>query len=218
MAAPPQRTRGIPGVRLCYVSAALMAASLLASAAKGDWMWAIISAVGLTALSIPTMASRGAATYHSSLLAMSLAPFAAYLALFAADALAGIGAYRHISLAIQPLASMVCAYMLLVSVDANSDAVISKRWLFAFSVAFACAFSVLYLFFLFYAMGDMGYPLYNSDFEGPGAPDNTEANRYIMLPMNLAVVLSLLYGLLMDRCLRGVDARDLARYYGGEGG
>ncbi|MCL2032307.1 MAG: hypothetical protein FWG96_03440 [Methanomassiliicoccaceae archaeon] len=203
-------------VRLYIVSAMLMAASLVVSAIVNDWMWVIISAAGILVLCIPSLAKRKVRTYHRSLLILSLVPFSLYLALFAANVLAGIDVYRYLSLIIQPLASMACAYMLLASVDANSDAVISKRWLFAFSITFACAFAVLHLFFLFFAMGDMGYPLYNFEFEGPGALDNTDSNRYIMLPINLAVVFSLLYGLLIDRYLRSVDAKDLTRYYGGE--
>jgi len=193
-----------------------MAVSLVASVLYYDFMWAIIAAVGLTALAIPKLAKGEWLTYHRLLVTMSLVPFSLYLVLFAVNVLADIGVYRYISLMIQPLASMVCAYMLFISVSANSDTVLSKRWLFVFSIAFTCAFAVLYAFFLFFAMKTMGYPLYNFEFEGPGALDNTDSNRFLMLPINLAVVLSLFYGLLIDKALKGVDAKDLTRYYGRE--
>ena len=193
-----------------------MAASLAVSALSLDIMWALISAVGIAALAVPRLAKGERLTYHRSLLMMSLVPFSLYLVLFAANFIVGIDVYRYLSLTIQPLAAMICAYMLFVSVSVNSDTVLSKRWLFVFSIAFTCAFAVLYLFFLFFAMKNMGYPLYNYEFEGPGALDNTDSNRFIMLPINLAVVLSLVYGLLIDRALKGVDAKDLTRYYGRE--
>lgn len=203
-------------MRLSSVSAVLMAASLAVSALSLDIMWALISAVGIAALAVPRLAKGERLTYHRSLLMMSLVPFSLYLVLFAANFIVGIDVYRYLSLTIQPLAAMICAYMLFVSVSVNSDTVLSKRWLFVFSIAFTCAFAVLYLFFLFFAMKNMGYPLYNYEFEGPGALDNTDSNRFIMLPINLAVVLSLIYGLLIDRALKGVDAKDLTRYYGRE--
>lgn len=203
-------------MRLSSVSAVLMAASLAVSALSLDIMWALISAVGIAALAVPRLAKGERLTYHRSLLMMSLVPFSLYLVLFAANFIVGIDVYRYLSLTIQPLAAMICAYMLFVSVSVNSDTVLSKRWLFVFSIAFTCAFAVLYLFFLFFAMKNMGYPLYNYEFEGPGALDNTDSNRFIMLPINLAVVLSLIYGLLIDRALKGIDAKDLTRYYGRE--
>jgi len=193
-----------------------MAVSVVVSLATSDLMWAIIAAVGILALAVPVLTKGKGQTYHKSLLTVAAVPFSLYLALFAVNIIVGVDVYRYISLIIQPLASMACAYMLFTSVSANSDTILSKRWIFVFSIAFTCAFAVLYVFFLFFAMKNMGYPLYNFEFEGPGAMDNTDSNRYIMLPVNLAVVLSLLYGLLIDRSLKGVDAKDLTRYYGRE--
>jgi len=207
------------GKRLTIVSAALMAVSAAASLLYLDWMWVIAAAIGLFVLSIPRLAMGKGLTYHKKLLIISLIPFSLYLMLFTLDHLVEIDAYvyRWISLIIQPLAVMACAYMLFVSVDANSEMIISKRWLFAFSVAFACAFAVISLFFVFYAMKEMGFPLYNEDFDGTfGDFSSTPSNRYVMLPVNLAVVLSIAYGLLIDRSLIKVDAKDVTRYYGGE--
>ena len=208
---------GTSGIRLSIVSAVLMAVSAAASAFVHDWVWLIVSALGIFVLAIPRLAKGKGMAYHRSLLFVAMVPFSLYLVLFTVNTFVGIAVYRYLSLIIQPLASMACAYMLFVSIDANSDAVISKRWLFVFSVTFTCAIAVLSIFFLFYAMESMGYPLYNFEFEGSDALDNTDSNRYIMLPINLAVVFSLLYGLLIDRSLRGVDAKDLTRYYGGDG-
>ncbi|MCL1978550.1 MAG: hypothetical protein FWG60_00085 [Methanomassiliicoccaceae archaeon] len=209
-------TKAHTGIRLPIISAIPMAVSLIISLAVYDYMWAIVSAVGITALLIPRLTKGKGLSYHRSLLLVSLIPFTLYIVLFAANVIVGVEAYRYISLMIQPLASVVCAYMLLVSVDANSGTVLSKRWIFVFSVAFTCTLAVLYVFFLFYAMQDLGYPLYNWQFEGPDALDNTDANHYFMLPINLAVIFSLAYGLLIDRYLRGVEAKDLTRYYGRE--
>jgi len=192
-----------------------MAISVAISLAYLDYMWAIIAAVGLVALAIPKLARGKWLTYHKYLLVMSLIPFTLYIIVFAVNVGVGLGDYRYFSLIIQPLASMICAYMLFVSVSANTETILSKRWLFVFSIAFTCAYAVLYLFFLFFAMKTMGIPLYNADFEGPGAPSNTYANHYIMLPINLAIVFSLIYGLLIDRALKSVEAKDLTRYYGG---
>jgi len=201
--------------RLTIVSAALMIISLVISLIHLDYMWALISAVGLVALAIPKLAQGKWLTYHRTLIAISLIPFLLYIIVFAVNVAVGLFDYRYYSLIIQPLASMICAYMLFVSVSANTETILSKRWLFVFSIAFTCAFAVLYLFFLFYAMKEMGFPMYNADFEGPGAPSNLAANHYIMLPINLAIVCSLVYGLLIDLSLKKVDAKDLTHYFGG---
>jgi hypothetical protein len=209
----------VGGKRLTIVSAILMAASLTASLYTFDWMWAIISAIGLSVLLIPTMVKGKEFTYHRSLLIISLIPFTLYLILVSADLIVDVDDFicRYLSLLIQPLACMACAYMLFVSIDANSETVLSKRWIFVLSVAFTCTFAVAYLYFLFWAMQDLGYPLYIYEFEGPDALDNTDSNRFMMLPVNLAVACSIVYGLIIDRSLRKVEAKDLTRYYGGVG-
>ena len=200
--------------RLSIVSGLLMALSFVASLTVLDWLWAIVSAIGMFALAIPKLAKKGSLYYHRSLLFVSIVPFLLYLVMFIVNIFIGFDQYRYPSLIIMPLASMACGYMIFASVDANSEAVISKRWLFLFSVAFACTISVLYSFFVFYAMKDMGFLMYNSDFDGAGAPLPTDANHYFMLPINLAIVLSVVYGLLIDWSLKKVEAEDLTRYYG----
>ena len=200
--------------RLSIISALLMALSFVASLTVLDWLWAIVSAIGILALAVPKLAKKDAFLYHRSLLIISIVPFLLYLAVFIVNIFIGFDQYRYPSLIIMPLASMACGYMLFSSVDAVSEAVISKRWLFLFSVAFACTISVLYSFFLFYAMRDMGFLMYNSDFDGAGAPLPTDANHFFMLPINLAIVLSIVYGLLIDLSLKKVEAEDLTRYYG----
>jgi len=204
-------------VRLTIISAVLMAVSAAISAASLDWMWVIISAAGIAALAAPRLLGGEGRTYHRALLRLAPIPFALYIALYAANLIVEIGVYRYLSLTIQPLASVVCAYLIFSSLGASSDAVISKRWLFLLSVAFACAFAVLSVFFVFYGMKEMGFPMYNADFEGPNALDNTEANHFLMLPVNLAVVLSLIYVLIVDRSLKKVPAGDLTSYCGGDG-
>ena len=206
----------LPESQLSLISAVLMAVSVAVSLLVLDLVWAIIAAVGIIALAVPRLTKGKGMTHHKSLIIVSLVPFSLYLMLFAANAHESIEVYRYISLILQPLASMACAYLLLVSIGANSDTVLSKRWLFVFSIAFTCAFAVLSVFFIFYAMQDMGYPLYNWEFEGNDALDNTDANHYFMLPINLAIVFSLVYGLLIDRSLKSVEAKDLTRYYGGD--
>jgi len=201
---------------LSVISVALMSVSLAVSALTLDVMWALISAVGLVALAVPKLAKGEWLFYHRSLLVISLIPYLVYLVLFAVNVFTEIEISRYFFLSVQPLASMICAYMLFASLSANSDTTLSKRWIFVFSIAFTCAFAVLYLFVLFFAMKEMGFPLYNPDFEGPGALDNTESNHYIMLPINLAVVFSFVYGILIDKSLKKVDAKDLTRYYGGK--
>ena len=202
--------------RLSIASAVLMVISVVISLIHLDYMWAIISAVGLVAMAIPRLAKGKWVAYHRTLVTISLIPFLLYIIVYAVNVTVGIGDYRYYSLIIQPLASMICAYMLFVSVSANTETFLSKRWLFVFSIAFTCAFAVLYLFFLFYAMKEMGFPMYNADFEGLGAPSNLAANHYIMLPINLAIVCSLVYGLLIDFSLKKVEAKDLNHYYGGK--
>lgn len=203
--------------QLTILSVAAMVATVAISIVKLDWMWVLISAIGIVAISIPILKKGRGVSYHRAIQRLLPIPFILYLALFVINMIVEVSIYRYLSLIIQSLAAMICGYMLFISLDVNTDVTISKRWLFVFALTFTCTFAVLYTFFLFVTMESMGYPLYNYQFEGPDALDNTDANRFLMLPLNLAIVFSLLYGLIIDRSLKGVDVSVLNKYYGADG-
>ena len=201
---------------LSCISALSMAAALVLSVTEKDWMWSVISILGMIMMLMPAVSERGKVCLHAKLTAMAALPFFVYIMITAIQIVNGVEHYRAISLAVQTFACMACGYAMLVNLDVNTDVVLSKRWLLVFSLTFACAFTVIYVFVLFPAMEALGYPLYNYEFEGPGALDNTEANRYQMMPMAITTFASIAYAALMKIYLSRTSKEDITAYYGGE--
>ncbi len=199
--------------KLTYLAVVLAGSSLIVSISTFDWMWAIVSGACFLALLLPRIITKEQCTYHYAIMCLIVIPFTLYLILSISNWFLHIEIYRYLSLMIQPLATLSTAYLFLINLDVNSDIVLSKRWLMVFSVTAACMFSVLYLFFLFVYMQDLGLPLYNEDFYGENPLDNTPSNKYLMLPMNMAVVFSFIYGLILDLSIKGIDKTEITRYY-----
>jgi lysylphosphatidylglycerol synthetase-like protein (DUF2156 family) len=144
-------------------------------------------------------------------------PFLAFSVMTVIFAIREFGYYQYSTMALQTLASMMCGHMLFVTLHERTELRLSKKWVMVFSILFACSLTIIYLFALFQAMVDAGYPMFNEDFEGPGALDNTESNTVLMMSTVIAVFASVIYAVIIRACLRKVPEEEACFYTGGSG-
>jgi len=183
-----------------------------------NWIWAIVSVLCVVLLLSPALltSDRGA-SYHRTIMIITAVPFVSFSAV-AAIVMTGWSDteyHQYIVMSLQTLAAMMCGYMLFVTLEERTGLKLSKKWVLVFSILFACTVSVLYTFALFPAMVDAGHPMFNADFEGPDALDNTESNAVMMMPMVIAVFASVVYAVIIRACLRNVPDEEACFYDGG---
>jgi len=183
-----------------------------------NWIWTIVSALCVILLAAPSLASEDKnASYNGKVLGLTAIPFVLFAAVTAASLLGDLNAQycEYAVIALQTLAAMMCGFMLFITLHERTELHLSKRWMLVFSILFACTISVLYTFALFQAMVDAGYPMFNADFEGPGALDNTESNTVMMMPMVITVFASAIYAIIIRVYLRNVSDEEVGFYNGG---
>lgn len=197
------------------VTMIVMISSAVASAFNKDWMWTIISLIGMVMVMIPRMSTIEWSSYHLKIMVLVLVPYTLFLFIFIMNLMHPFELYGRMNLAIQTFAAFMCGYMLMIAIDVNTETVLTKRWLTVFALAFACAFAVLYAALFFVGMSEAGYPLYNEDFEGPDAADRMAVNRILMLPINIAVICSIIYAAVVRIYTEHLSKDDITRFYGG---
>ncbi len=191
----------------------LLALTALVSVWQGDWMWLVMSLLGLIVLAIPRINHEGLSyRYHARLLVMALIPPMGYLALFILAEPLSIPYPELVGYALHCGGAMVYGYMLMMAIDQRSGTVLSKRWMLLLSIAFACAVSILYTFFTYYYMLTNGYLVVNEDFVGISP---SPSNRVLMAPMTVAMAASIVYAFLIRSYLKHVDKNDLLIVGGG---
>jgi 4-amino-4-deoxy-L-arabinose transferase-like glycosyltransferase len=182
-----------------------------------NWIWVIVSVLCVMLLICP-MAFTGKmnASYNGRVMIITAIPFALFSAATSIVLFSGSDSeyYQYTVMALQTLAAMMAGYMLFVTLEESTELKLSKKWVLVFSILFACTVSVLYTFALFPAMVDAGYPMFNADFEGPDALDNTESNTVMMMPMTIAVFASIIYAVIIRACLRSVPDEEACFYAG----
>lgn len=180
----------------------------------GEVMWAVTSVIGIIAILIPPYLNKNIkATYHSKLVKIAYIPLVLYLVLSAFQWYHPFQSQRTISLYLQTAALMIFGYLIIVSVDINTETVLSKRWMLLLSIAFACAFTVLHTFFQYYHMLVSGLPVVNEDFFG--GISSSSSNRLLMAPMLVGSIASIINAILLRKYLRKVPKSELTKYYGG---
>jgi hypothetical protein len=195
---------------LFTVSSAVLAAYMK------NWIWLAVAVLcAVLAMSPRMVTGNSDASYNGRIVIVTTIPFLTFLPLSAAFLIDRFEYYEYAVLALQALASMMCGYMLFVTLHEKSELRLSKKWVLVFSMLFACAVTVLYMFALFFAMVDAGYPMYNEDFMGPGAPTNDEPNKILMMSSIIAVFLTIAYAVVIRAYLRNVTDDEACFYAGG---
>jgi 4-amino-4-deoxy-L-arabinose transferase-like glycosyltransferase len=182
-----------------------------------NWIWVIVSVFCVILLLCP-MAFTGNrdASYNGRVMIITAIPFVLFSAATSIILFSGSDTdyYQYAVMAMQTLAAMMGGYMLFVTLEERTGLKLSKKWVLVFSILFACSVSVLYTFALFPAMVDAGYPMFNADFEGPDALDNTESNTVLMMPMIVTVFASVIYAVIIRMCLRSIPDEEACFYAG----
>jgi len=184
-----------------------------------NWFWTAVSAFCIILLAAPALASGDRnASYNGKILSITAIPSILFSAVTAASFFGDLDAQycEYTVMALQTLAAMMCGYMLFITLHERTELHLSKKWMLVFSILFACTVSVLYTFALFQAMVDAGYPMFNADFEGPGALDNTESNTVLMMPTVITVFASIIYAVVIRAYLRNVPDEEACFYKGGK--
>jgi len=182
-----------------------------------NWIWAIVSVLCIILLVAPAFSGDKNASYNGRILSLTAIPYILFAAVTAASMLGDLNAQycEYTVIALQTLAAMMCGFMLFITLEEKTELKLSKKWMLVFSILFACTIAVLYTFALFQAMVDAGYPMFNADFEGPGALDNTESNTILMMPMTITVFASIIYAVIIRAYLKSVPDEDVCFYNGG---
>jgi len=183
-----------------------------------NWIWAIVSALCVILLASPAILTDDRNTsYHGRIMGITATPFLLFSIVTAIFVFSEFNEqyYGYTAIALQTLAAMMCGYMLFVTLEERTELKLSKKWMLVFSILFACTVSVLYTFALFPAMVDAGYPMFNADFEGLDALDNTESNTVMMMPMTIAVFASIIYAVMIRACIRNGADEEACFYKGG---
>jgi len=183
-----------------------------------NWIWTIVSALCIVLLAAPAFKPGDRnATYNGKVLGLTAIPYILFAAVTAVSLFIDLDAQysEYTVIALQTLAAMMCGFMLFITLHERTELHLSKKWMLVFSILFACTISVLYTFALFQAMVDAGYPMFNADFEGPGALDNTESNVTMMMPMTITVFASVIYAIIIRAYLRNVSDEEACFYKGG---
>ena len=196
-----------------YIWMCLLVLTFAVSVWKADWMWMVMSTLGILVLVLPRLGYEGLRQrYHARLLIMAVIPPMGYLLLTVlADPLA-IPFPDLLAYALHCGGAMIYGYMVMMAIDQRSDTVLSKRWMLLLSIAFACAVSILYTFFKYYYMLTNGYLVVNEDFIGISP---SPSNRLLMAPMTVTMLASIAYAFLIKRFLMHVDKEHLFAARGG---
>lgn len=192
-----------------------MSSTFVVAIWMGESMWAVVSTIGMFAILIPPFLNKDiTTTYNSKLMKIAYLLLFSYLVLSVVQACHSFQGHWVISIYLQTVALMVFGYMIMISIDINTETILSKRWMMLFSIAFALAFTVLHTFFQYYFMSVSGYLVTGDDFLGGISP--TSSNRLLMAPMMIASLTSLINSVILRRFLATVPKSELTLYYGGQ--
>jgi hypothetical protein len=194
----------------------LCAAIAAISIGESDWSWLTVAIVGIAVVWAPMRATGDPGSgYDERLMGIAVMPLAAFLLLFAACTLFGLKLYYPLSVAIQACAGMAFGTLAAVLMSARAGASLPRRWAVLFALVFASSLSVLYTLFNVYWMSSAGYQLYNINYDEPW--ENDGANMALMVPMAVTMVVTILYGLILNEYLKRVDCPELFRLGNGGG-
>lgn len=200
--------------KFAELSLILMSLTIAVAVWSGEVMWIVTSLIGIVAILIPPWINKDIkTTYHSKLIKMASIPLVLYLVLSTFQFYYPFQGHRTVSLYLQTAALVFFGYLIMVSIDINTETVLSKRWMLLLSIAFACALTILHTFFQYYYMQVSGYPVTNEDLIGISV---TSSNRILMAPMLVGSIASSLNAIILRRYLRAVPKSELSTYYGGE--
>jgi len=200
--------------KFAVLSLILMSSTIAVAIWSGEVMWIVTSLIGIVAIVIPPLIKKDIkTTYHSKLIKMASIPLVLYLVLSTFQFYHPLQSHRTISLYLQTAALVFFGYLIMVSIDINTETVLSKRWMLLLSIAFACSLTILHTFFQYYYMLVSGYPVTNEDLIGISV---TQSNRILMAPMLVGSIASAVNAIILRRYLRAVPKSELSTYYGGE--
>lgn len=191
----------------------LAATVAVISVADGDWMWFIVSFIGIVAVAYPMI--KGGSTYNRFILIMSIVPLVVQTAL-------GIVIFINgrtedlwaISLVLQTWAAVVFGYMLALLIDAYTSITLSKRWILMFSLLFALMISGIYLFFQFTSLYVAGYPVFNYELQGiVTTEERIWMNLQLMMPCAVATPVSIIVALVLRQWTKRTDISEVREVY-----
>lgn len=162
-----------------------------------DWMWFIVAMAGIAIIwysGCSVQASR-------HLMIFSILPLILQVILTTFRILESTDEIWILSLALQTWAATAFGYILALALNNKAGMRISNRWRLMFALMFACAFSGLYIFFMFTNLWFTGYPVYNYDLIL--FADRIEMNKRLMTPPIVATFGSVVATLFLRAVTKG---------------
>lgn len=192
--------------KLLLILAAIVA---VISAADGDWMWFMVSLIGISVIVYPGV--KGGLTYNRFILTMSIVPLVIQAVLGIVILINGrTDDLWILSLILQTWTAVVFGYMLALVIDAYTSIMLSKRWILMFSLLFALMISGIYLFFQFTALYAAGYPVFNFELQGiVTTEERVWMNLQLMMPCAIATPVSIIAAMALRQWTKKTDISEV---------